>query len=177
MLGYGPLEWPVACFVTGLADTAALQGAWNVWAGDTEIVQHNQEFVGSSLRRVPTPRLGGPWLALVSHGYTVQPEHRSRSRSRHHPGQGRLTMTSQGVNVAARERGVDVGRTMVASVSLTSRRDTTSAPTWRVVRTDDPPPTWGGNPEGVGTQYRWGNASQSRHLTVSRAVTRDGGGA
>ncbi len=69
--GIGPLEYPLAALVTDVPDLAALEGAQQIWRGEVEVVQVDQTF-GSSLGKVRRPRLGGPWLALLTGGYTLR---------------------------------------------------------------------------------------------------------
>lgn len=66
----GPVDHPMAALLTDVADLASMEGAQQIWRGETEVVQVDQTF-GSSLARVRRPRLGGPWLALVVAGYTL----------------------------------------------------------------------------------------------------------
>ncbi len=69
--GIGPVEYPLAALVTDVPDLPTLDGAGSTWKGETETVQVDLPF-GSSLARVRRPRLGGPWLALLTGGYTLR---------------------------------------------------------------------------------------------------------
>jgi hypothetical protein len=68
----GPVEHPMAAFVTGIDSALDLDGAHNVWSGESEIVQRQLPLNGSHLARIRKQRLGGAWLALVCAGYTLR---------------------------------------------------------------------------------------------------------
>ena len=71
--GIGPVEHPIAAFVAGLTDASHLDGAQATWQGESEHVQVELgSFGATSVARRPIRRLGGGWLALVSHGYKVR---------------------------------------------------------------------------------------------------------
>lgn len=69
VLRYGPKKPIVAMFVTDIQDRAQLEGASNLWTGETEVVQHILPSHGSHLAEINAPRLGGCWLDLVNGGY------------------------------------------------------------------------------------------------------------
>jgi len=69
--GLGPVEHPMAALLTDVDDLTALEDAQAVWRGEVETVQVDMTM-GSTLVNVRRPRLGGPWLALVTAGYQVR---------------------------------------------------------------------------------------------------------
>lgn len=70
--GVGPLEHPMAAYVTDVRSLDQLDGAQNLWTGEVETVQRDMPLTGSHLARVRRNRLGGAWLALVSAGYKLR---------------------------------------------------------------------------------------------------------
>ena len=62
----------MAALITDVHTEAALEGAHNIWTGESEVVQHDlPNHYGSHLARVRRQRLGGPWLFLVIAGYRL----------------------------------------------------------------------------------------------------------
>lgn len=68
----GPTDRPMAAFITDVGSALDLEGAHNVWTGESEVVQHNVGMTGTHLARVRKQRLGGAWLALVCGGYKLR---------------------------------------------------------------------------------------------------------
>lgn len=71
--GIGPTTHPIACLVDS-PDQFSLEGAANIYTGTTEtvLVTASHPAAGPSARRIPSQRLGGPWLALVAAGHKVR---------------------------------------------------------------------------------------------------------
>lgn len=67
--GLGPARHVIACLVTGTRD---LDGAASVYTGQdrTVLVESGHVSAAPFARKLPAPRLGGPWLALITAGYT-----------------------------------------------------------------------------------------------------------
>jgi hypothetical protein len=68
----GPTDYPMAAFVTDVGTALDLEGARNIWTGESEVVQHDLPFLGSHLATVRRKRLGGAWLALICGGYKLR---------------------------------------------------------------------------------------------------------
>lgn len=68
----GPVDHPMAAFVTGVDSALVLEGAHNIWTGESEVVQHDVGMTGTHLARIRKQRLGGAWLALICGGYKLR---------------------------------------------------------------------------------------------------------
>lgn len=78
-IGYRPINagrdedlYEVAAFITGVSNALEFDGAELAWEGEDEHVQINGDFVGASIHRARKPRIGGPWLDLLSGGHAIR---------------------------------------------------------------------------------------------------------
>ena len=63
----------MASFLKEITDLDTLDRAVTVFAGhlETVLVTNTNASAGPTVKRVSTPRLGGPWLALLRAGYKL----------------------------------------------------------------------------------------------------------
>lgn len=72
IVGVGPRDHPVAAFITNVHDSDTLDIAGTLLTGPTEWAQYQGRGGGGFTFQRPTKRLGGPWLALLTAGYTLR---------------------------------------------------------------------------------------------------------